>query len=154
MLYFMGGSGWHDNWPARGSRYLLSPRCGVCFLSVHSISQPIAFGIFIQQHTQFVQQEALSLHNYLPWISIIMCHNLLWSKHSETTLLSGIVSWLTQSDQSDFSIGGVYFSYTPPRRCIFFAWGLDLLRTMGPWYKSVTSLAAHKFHPSKTPILT
>ena len=34
------------------------------------------------------------------------------------------VSWLTQSDQSDFSIGGVYFSYTPPRRCIFFAWGL------------------------------
>ena len=43
-----------------------------------------------------------------------------------------IVSWLTQSDQSDFSIGGVYFSYTPPRRCIFFAWGLDLLRIMGP----------------------
>ena len=68
--------------------------------------------------------------------------------------LIGFVSWLTQSDQSDFSIGGVYFSYTPPRRCIFFAWGLDLLRIMGPWYKSVTSLAARKFHPSKTPILT
>ena len=64
--------------------------------------------------------------------------------------IRAVVSWLTQSDQSDFSIGGVYFSYTPPRRCLFFAWGLDLLRIMGPWYKS----AARKFHQSKTPILT
>ena len=53
------------------------------------------------------------------------------------------------ADQSDFSIGGVYFSYTPPRRCIFFAWGLDLLRIwyMGPWYKSVTSLGSTQVSP-------
>ena len=63
------------------------------------------------------------------------------------TMISFLVSWLTQSDQSDFSIGGVYFSYTPPRRCIFFAWGLDLLRIRGPWYKSVTSLGSMQVSP-------
>ena len=58
-----------------------------------------------------------------------------------------IVSWLTQSDQSDCSIRGGYFSYTPPRRCIFFALGLDLLRILGPWWQ-------HASFTSKTPILT
>ena len=61
--------------------------------------------------------------------------------------LAGVVSWLTQSDQSDCSIRGGYFSYTPPRRCIFFAWGLDLLRILGPWWQ-------HASFMSKTPILT
>ena len=59
-----------------------SPRCGVCFLSVHSISQPIAFGIFVQQHTQFgtfiAQLFTMDINNYVPQ-----------SEHSETTLLSG-----------------------------------------------------------------
>ena len=67
----------------------------------------------------------------------------LYQEQAYQHSLLNLVSWLTQSDQSDFSIGGVYFSYTPPRRCIFFAWGLDLLSIMGPWYKSVTSLGKH-----------
>ena len=67
--------------------------------------------------------------------------------HGKLKWLVKFVSWLTQSDQSDFSIGGVYFSYTPPRRCIFFTLGLDLLRIMGPWYKSVTSLGSMQVSP-------
>jgi hypothetical protein len=33
-------------------------------------------------------------------------------------MTSIFVPWLLHSDQSDCSIAGVYFSYTPPRRCI------------------------------------
>ena len=65
--------------------------------------------------------------------SLIGIHNSTGDGWGLIMHFIGIVSWLTQSDQSDCSIRGGYFSYTPPRRCIFFAWGLDLLRILGPW---------------------